>query len=63
MPETEVIGTDLDTVLQVNRARHLPICDVVIHLAGVNRPQKEEEFEAGNVGSSSAVLAAIGIQS
>jgi UDP-2-acetamido-2,6-beta-L-arabino-hexul-4-ose reductase len=32
---------------------------VVFHLAGVNRPQDEREFHAGNVGSLSSVFAAL----
>jgi UDP-2-acetamido-2,6-beta-L-arabino-hexul-4-ose reductase len=32
---------------------------VVFHLAGVNRPEREEEFEAGNVGSLEALFAAL----
>ena len=34
---------ELDVVLQQ--------VDCIIHLAGVNRPERDEEFEAGNVGS------------
>ena len=33
--------------------------EVIFHLAGVNRPQKEEEFEAVNVGSLARVLAGL----
>lgn len=33
--------------------------DVVFHLAGVNRPEHEREFQTGNVGSLDALLAAI----
>ena len=32
---------------------------VVYHLAGVNRPEHEDEFRAGNVGSLAAVCAAL----
>ncbi len=31
-------------------------CDVVFHLAGVNRPQREEEFETGNTGYTRSLL-------
>jgi len=31
-------------------------CDVVVHLAGVNRPQTESEFESGNVGSTETLV-------
>jgi UDP-2-acetamido-2,6-beta-L-arabino-hexul-4-ose reductase len=33
--------------------------DVVFHLAGVNRPDSEEEFEAGNVGFTEHLCAAV----
>jgi len=32
---------------------------VVFHLAGVNRPERDEEFKAGNVGSLESLVAAI----
>src|SRR5690606_21042582 len=30
-------------------------CDAVVHLAGVNRPRNEAEFEPGNVGSTASL--------
>lgn len=35
---------------------YLQDCDFVFHLAGVNRPQKEEEFMEGNFGFTSVLL-------
>lgn len=35
---------------------YLGECDFVFHLAGVNRPQKEEEFMEGNFGFTSVLL-------
>jgi len=46
-PDTEVIGYDLDTPAE-NLDRGLREADVIYHLAGVNRPQKAEEFKTGN---------------
>lgn len=34
-------------------------CDAVIHLAGVNRPETEEEFETGNAGFTSVLCDAL----
>ncbi len=44
-----ILACDVDTV-QADLFRDLEQADVVIHLAGVNRPQSEREFEEGNVG-------------
>jgi UDP-2-acetamido-2,6-beta-L-arabino-hexul-4-ose reductase len=33
----------------------LRVADVIFHLAGVNRPQTEEEFHTGNTGSTEAI--------
>jgi UDP-2-acetamido-2,6-beta-L-arabino-hexul-4-ose reductase len=37
-------------------AEHLKDTDLIFHLAGVNRPEKLEEFETGNVGITQAIL-------
>ncbi len=37
--------------------RHLSDADVVFHLAGVNRPERVEEFETGNAGLTETVCA------
>jgi len=51
----EVIGVDIDsTIVEWDCA--LESCDIVFHLAGINRPDTEKEFEEGNVGSLATVL-------
>ena len=55
---TEIIGVDLGTAAAVLE-RGPDEAEAVIHLAGVNRPEKENEFEDGNVGSLAAVLAGL----
>jgi UDP-2-acetamido-2,6-beta-L-arabino-hexul-4-ose reductase len=53
--DVELIPYDLgDSPDQLRRG--LAEADVVIHLAGVNRPEKEEEFQTGNVGFLDEVL-------
>ncbi len=37
-------------------AAALEQADIIYHLAGVNRPKTEEEFEAGNAGSTRAIV-------
>lgn len=44
-----VLGADIDTP-EEQWLSHLARADVVVHLAGVNRPSDESEFEPGNVG-------------
>lgn len=51
--EIDVESTPQDLVAGVAGA------EVVYHLAGVNRPEHEEEYQDGNVGSLEAVLSAI----
>ncbi len=53
-----VTAVDIDTPAS-ELDRGLDICDVVFHLAGVNRPSREEDFETGNFGSLSAVLSGL----
>ena len=54
-PGVEVAEADLGTPDEaVDRA--LEACDVVYHLAGVNRPEKDADFEEGNAGSLRDVL-------
>jgi UDP-2-acetamido-2,6-beta-L-arabino-hexul-4-ose reductase len=53
--DVELIPYDLgDSSEQLRRG--LAEADVVIHLAGVNRPEKVEEFQTGNVGFLDEVL-------
>jgi len=44
-----ILGADIDTPEEQWQS-HLARADVVVHLAGVNRPSSEAEFEPGNVG-------------
>lgn len=37
-------------------AKHLKDVDIIFHLAGVNRPEKIEEFEAGNAGLTRTIV-------
>jgi len=39
-----------------NLAAHLKEANIIFHLAGVNRPEKVEEFETGNVGLTQTVV-------
>lgn len=50
----EVVGYDLDDPADV-LDNGLAIADVVFHLAGVNRPQKPEDYQAGNTGFTQAI--------
>ena len=52
--EHEVLKYDLDT--QVALSELVEACDFVMHLAGVNRPQKEEEFTSGNADLTKELL-------
>lgn len=54
----EVIGVDIGTAAAV-RERGLDQADAVFHLAGVNRPETETEFETGNVDSLLDVLSGL----
>jgi len=57
-PMIEVVGVDVDSSLEVlNHA--LDVCEIVFHLAGINRPEKEADFEEGNVGPLDAILSAL----
>lgn len=55
-PEVNVTGYDIGSdraVLEQGMAE----ADVVIHLAGVNRPQRVEEFQTGNTGFTEEICA------
>lgn len=54
----EVAGIDVDTPPEAWRAA-LHDATVVFHLAGVNRPEHDDEFVAGNVGSLATLFAAL----
>jgi UDP-2-acetamido-2,6-beta-L-arabino-hexul-4-ose reductase len=47
--DIEIIGYDLDDPKSL-LDEGLETADVIFHLAGVNRPEKPEEYETGNVG-------------
>ncbi len=54
-PELTIFEYDIDSdPALLDRA--CACCDFVFHLAGVNRPQQEEEFTAGNVGFTATLL-------
>ena len=52
----DILEFDLDTEKPALE-QYTKECDFVFHLAGVNRPQKEEEFMEGNFGFTSELLA------
>jgi UDP-2-acetamido-2,6-beta-L-arabino-hexul-4-ose reductase len=54
----DVVGIDVDSPPAALLAGVRGV-DVVYHLAGVNRPEHEGEFVAGNVGSLDALFAAV----
>jgi UDP-2-acetamido-2,6-beta-L-arabino-hexul-4-ose reductase len=56
--ETAVTSVDLGSSPEQLRSA-LATCDIVFHLAGVNRPQREEELEAGNLGALRELLAGL----
>lgn len=56
--DIKVQGCDIDTDSSV-LASALQEADIVYHLAGVNRPEKEEEFFIGNTGSLQTLLSLI----
>jgi UDP-2-acetamido-2,6-beta-L-arabino-hexul-4-ose reductase len=63
-PEVRVLTFDLENTLDDLEA-HLAVADLVFHLAGVNRPQSENEFRTGNVDLTTQVcerLLALGQQ-
>ncbi len=51
----ELYEFDRDTELSL-LDQYTKDCDFVFHLAGINRPQKEEEFMLGNFGFTSVLL-------
>lgn len=55
---TEVIEYTLETPEEL-LAEYCATCDFVFHLAGVNRPQTEDEFTTGNVDLTTRLLDAL----
>jgi UDP-2-acetamido-2,6-beta-L-arabino-hexul-4-ose reductase len=54
-PDIRLTATDVDSPRE-DLFRTLGDCDAVIHLAGVNRPRDEADFETGNVGALREIL-------
>jgi UDP-2-acetamido-2,6-beta-L-arabino-hexul-4-ose reductase len=54
-PEVRVTSVDVESPHE-DLFRALGECDVIVHLAGVNRPEDEAEYETGNVGALRAIL-------
>ncbi|MFO7568630.1 MAG: NAD-dependent epimerase/dehydratase family protein [Smithellaceae bacterium] len=54
LPDVEIIGYDLDDPLDV-LDKGLATAAVVFHLAGINRPEKPEDYAAGNTGSTQLI--------
>ena len=52
---SDIFEYDLDTDPELLK-QYTGECDFVYHLAGINRPQKEEEFMSGNYGFTSILL-------
>lgn len=53
--DVEINTFDIEDDL-ASLAKHLKDADIVFHLAGVNRPEKAEEFETGNVGLTRTII-------
>ena len=51
----EIITFDIEDDL-TSLAEHLRDSDIVFHLAGVNRPERDEEFELGNAGLTGTIV-------
>ena len=56
--DTHVIPFDLDTPSE-NLEHGLHEADVIYHLAGVNRPQKVDEFKTGNADFTASICASL----
>ena len=52
----EIYKCDIDTT-EEQLKEYTEKCEFVFHLAGVNRPEKEEDFMKGNFGFTSVLLA------
>ena len=55
MDDTTVCPFDIDTAPAM-LSEYVKDCDAVFHLAGINRPQKTEEFMEGNFGFTRTLL-------
>jgi len=52
---TDLLEYDVDSIPE-SLDQYTQECDFVFHLAGVNRPEKQEDFMAGNFGFTSILL-------
>ncbi len=55
LPEVRILGFDVNDELTLLE-KHLHEADIIFHLAGINRPQKEEEFNEGNIGLTQTIV-------
>ncbi|MBT9138786.1 MAG: UDP-2-acetamido-2,6-beta-L-arabino-hexul-4-ose reductase [Syntrophomonadaceae bacterium] len=53
--DVEIMTFDIEDELSI-LVKYLKSADVVFHLAGVNRPEKVEEFETGNAGLTRTIV-------
>ncbi len=53
--DIKVQGFDVDDKISMLKSA-LKDTDIIYHLAGINRPEKEEDFETGNTGSTQTIL-------
>lgn len=56
--DKEILPFDIDTPKEKLK-EYAKICDFVLHFAGVNRPQTEEEFSVGNTGFTGDLIDAL----
>ncbi len=57
-PGIQVLGHDVDSPPE-SLTDALAVADVVFHLAGVNRPERVEDFATGNAGATASLLETI----
>jgi UDP-2-acetamido-2,6-beta-L-arabino-hexul-4-ose reductase len=53
--DLDIVAVDVDSP-ESELGKGLDSCEAVFHLAGVNRPGSDEEYEAGNVGVLAGIL-------
>lgn len=53
-PDVQVMGCDIDSLPEI-REKGLQEAHVIFHLAGINRPERVEEFERGNTGLTTEI--------
>ena len=56
--DVRILGYDVDTSRE-EMETYVRQADFIYHLAGVNRPKDDAEFEAGNAGSAAALVAVL----